>query len=149
MDILSRAQLKHGQTCFFFVSSFENPYVYVKFEGIVEEVYIVYEDQTIYRIAPTRIIDDIEYARIFLNRHSYKSYDIELKLNKTKRFFTFDVEDMNKFVESKLTDKFLFEVSSATTFSDINDMHVTYNELNKYLIKKLNDTIAVLQSRLH
>lgn len=143
MDILRRKQLNSGDHCYFFVSSFEDPYIYLKMIGTVVEIHTVYEDQTIYRIKALQFLDNEEHVRSYMNRNSYKVYDIKNEINKTKRFYTFDSPDLNKFIQTTL-DGYLFEVSSAVTFADQAEMNKTFLQVNEYIVKKLQATIETI-----
>lgn len=147
MDILNRKLLSNGDSCYFYVSSVESPYFYLRFEGIVREIHTLKEEQVVYRIEPIRILENDSTIHTYINRSSYRVFDLSRKVNQTKTFYTFDLSNVSDFIRKRVHDKYLFECPSASVFDNEKDMDENFTNLNEYIKKLLSDTIKVLNDR--
>lgn len=147
MDILNRKLLKNGDSCYFYVSSVESPYVYLKFKGIIDELSTVKNEQTIYRIIVEDVLEDELNHHNYINRNSYRVFDLKSKVNRTKTFYTFDLSDYKTFVADCVKDKYLFECSSASVFEDKRTMEGELSKLNKYIKTLLLKTVKEINLR--
>lgn len=147
MDILNRKLLKNGDSCYFYVSSVESPYIYLKFKGTIIELHTVKNEQTIYRIGVDEVLEDELNHHNYINRNSYRVYDLKRKVNRTKKFYTFNLTDYKTFLKDCVDGKFLFECSSASVFEDKITMISELSKLNKYIKSLLLKTVKEINLR--
>ena len=146
MDILNRRLLEVGEPCYYFVSSTESPYIYIRFSGIISEVFSIKEEQIIYRVEPIEVLENEEIITKYINRNHYRVFDLNAKVNRTKRFYTFDI-DTNDFIEKCVKNKFTFEVPSALIFDTEKQMNKEFKICNNYITNLLQDTINEIMNR--
>lgn len=147
MDILNRKLLKNGDSCYFYVSSVESPYIYLKFRGTINEVSIVNNEQTIYRINVEEVLEDELNHHNYINRNSFRVFDLNSNTNRTKRFYTFQLENYKKFIAECVDKKYLFECPSASVFENKNQMLTELKGLNKYIKSILLKTVKEINLR--
>lgn len=147
MDILNRKVLKKGDSCYFYVSSVESPYIYIKFKGEIVELHTIKDVQIIYRIKVISVIENEITQHNYLNGNSYRCYDLKRKVNTTKKFYNFDLNGKD-FVKEKIEDKYLFECSSASVFEKETDMILELKKLNNYIKELLHNTIQEISLRM-
>jgi len=147
MDILNRKLLSNGDECYFYVSSVESPYFYMRFKGIVKELHTLKEEQVVYRIQPLEVLELDSTINTNINRSSYRVFDLQRKVNRTKIFYTFDITN-DKIISELFDDKFLLECPSASVFSDIKDMETEFKKLNEYIMNLLSETIRKINDRV-
>lgn len=147
MDILKRKLLKIGTECFFYVNSVEDPYVYLRFKGIIRELYNVKAEQVIYRIECVDIKETPDMIHKYMNRNSYRGYDLKREINQTKLLYAFNSKTKHDFIKKELKEKFLFEVSSAMVFELEREMKDEFKKSNTYIIELLKETITKVLER--
>jgi len=147
MDILNRKVLHDGDSCYFYVSSVESPYVYIRLKGEVVEKHTINEVQIIYRIKVLEVLETDIMQHNYLNSNSYRTFDLSRKVNTTKTFYNFDLKNLNDFVKECLDNKYLFECSSATVFEDEPTMQLEFKNFNQYIKDLLHNTINELNLR--
>ncbi len=147
MDILTRKLLNHGDTCYFYTSSIEEPYTYLRFKGTIKEIYTVRNEQVVYRIEILNILENETIIQKYMNRNSYRGFDTKTNNNKVKTLFAFDSKTKSEFIKNKLKNSFLFECSSASVFETRKEMEDEFLKMNKYIVELLNETINSLLIR--
>ncbi|BAV39306.1 hypothetical protein BPT24_181 [Tenacibaculum phage pT24] len=138
MDILKRKLLNVGESCYFFVSSVEDPYDYIRMKGVIEEVHSVKDEQVVYRIRLTNIFENGDVINTYMNRNSYRGFDLKRKVNRTRLMYSFDCKSVVEFIENKLED-FLFEASSAMVFPNREEMEKEYKSICNYIYEYLHE----------
>lgn len=147
MDILNRKLLSIGDTCYFYVSSVESPYFYIRFKGVVKDLHTLKEEQVVYRIEPTEILELYSTINTYINRSSFRVFDINRKVNRTKLFYTFDV-DNSEIISKCFDNQFLLECPSASVFEVEKNMQTEFKNLKKYIIELLSETIKQINDRV-
>ncbi len=146
MDILKRKLLNNGDTCYFYVSSMESPYFYLRFKGIVREIHTLKEEQVVYRIEPIEVLEVDSTINTYINRSSFRVFDLVRKVNRTKLFYTFDINNSD-IVDKLFKDLFYLECPSASVFDNIKEMGNEFNKMNNYIKELLSETIKELNDR--
>ena len=90
MDILYRRILKVGDPCFFLRASVENPFIYLRFAGIITEVE-TWEESTDYRIRIGKILEDYDTIMKFMNRVRFRVCNRKNDSFIDKYFYTYDI----------------------------------------------------------
>lgn len=148
MDILNRKVLNNGDSCYFYVSSVESPYIYIRLKGEIVEKHTINDVQIIYRIKVLEVFETELAQHNYLNNKSYRTYDLSRKVNTTKTFYNFDLENQKDFLKERVDQKYLFECSSATVFEKQEDMHREFKKFNEYIKNMLHDTIQEINIRV-
>ena len=142
MDILNRKILRAGETAYFFVSSVQEPFIYLRFKGIVKTVKRVYESQVIYLIDVTEVLESQERIHAFINSHKYKIFSVKEKKSKNKKLYTFDYDFKSASLVLFLRKRqYLFESSSAITFLSHDEMQAEFARVNIDISKHLKKTL--------
>lgn len=147
MDILNRKVLHDGDSCYFYVSSVESPYLYIRLKGEIVEKHTINEVQIIYRIKVLEVLENELMQHNYLNGNSYRAYDLNRKVNTTKTFYNFDLKNVDDIIKERIDEKYLFECSSATVFEDEKTMQREFKDFNIKIKNLLNQTLNELNLR--
>jgi len=148
MDALVRKIHRHNDTVFFIRSSVENPYVYLRFVGVVKEVEIK-EDKVYYRIQVKRVLESMSTIQKYMNRARFRVKNAIDSKYIDKFFYVYDIEE--RFFEEHFRLKYnnyYFDLPSLFVFSTESEMENELSKINKYLIDKLSVTTKELLERV-
>lgn len=148
MDILYRRILKVGDPCFFLRASVENPFIYLRFAGIITEVE-TWEESTDYRIRIGKILEDYDTIMKFMNRVRFRVCNRKNDSFIDKYFYTYDipVESFNLTFAERYK-QYEMDVPSLFVFDNMNELEKEMSNINKHLSDQLNENLKWLNKRI-
>lgn len=150
MDILHRKLHKEGDVVFFLRSSIENPFLYLRFRGIVKEVVIVGEIIT-YHIKTVQVHESFEDVKKHLNRVRFRVRGEKIARFLDKITYSFDVREQTYSDDfCKKYTNYLFDVPSLLVFENRDEMETNLNRLNNKVLKSLNrfTTLVAMRTKI-
>lgn len=149
MDILQRRLLKVGEPCFFIRASVEEPFIYLRFGGIIKEV-TTYDEHTTYRIMIAKIYEDYETIMRFMNRVRFRVKNQKDGKFIDKYFYTYDLHIENfdeSFVERFSV--YTLDVPAVFVFENMLQMQQELENVNRHINDKLVKTLKHLGKRIN
>lgn len=148
MDILYRKLLKVGDPCFFLRASVENPFIYLRFAGIVKEVETC-DESTDYRIQVVKILEDYETIMKFTNRVRFRVCNQKNHSFIDKYFYTYDLPtDCFDEAFCERYSRYQMDVPSLFVFTDIHEMDREMSTINHHLSDQLTENLKWLGKRV-
>lgn len=148
MDILYRRILKVGDPCFFLRSSVENPFIYLRFAGIITEVE-TWEESTDYRIRVGKILEDYDTIMKFMNRVRFRVCNRKNDSFIDKYFYTYDIPvESFDLTFAERYKQYEMDVPSLFVFDNMNELEKEMSNINKHLSDQLNENLKWLNKRI-
>lgn len=149
MDILQRKLLKIGTPCFFVASSVEEPFIYLRFAGIISDKDNI-EDNTIYRIRIVKVLEEYTYINKFLNRVRFRVKNQKDGKFIDKYFYTYDLDKNNfDFEFAERFKNYHIDISSLFVFDNIPELERELSTINKHINDKLVNTLKWVGKRIN
>lgn len=147
MDILHRKLHAVEDVVYFLRSSLENPFLYLKFRGIVKEVLIEGEAIT-YQIKVMQVHESFEDVKLHLNRVRFRVRAKKINRYLDKWTYSFDVREKTYSDDfCKKYSNYLFDVPSLLVFDNRDEMNENMNRLNTKILKNLNRFTTLVKAR--
>lgn len=148
MDILYRRILKVGDPCFFLRSSVENPFIYLRFAGIITGVE-TWEESTDYRIRVGKILEDYDTIMKFMNRVRFRVCNRKNDSFIDKYFYTYDIPvESFDLTFAERYKQYEMDVPSLFVFDNMGELEKEMSNINKHLSDQLNENLKWLNKRI-
>ena len=148
MDILYRRILKVGDPCFFLRSSVENPFIYLRFAGVITEVE-TWEESTDYRIRVGKILEDYDTIMKFMNRVRFRVCNRKNDSFIDKYFYTYDIPvESFDLTFAERYKQYEMDVPSLFVFDNMGELEKEMSNINKHLSDQLNENLKWLNKRI-
>ena len=148
MDLLYRKILKVGEPCFFLRASVEQPFIYLRFAGIIREVETS-EESTDYRIQVVKVLEDYDTITQFLNRVRFRVCNRKNDSYIDKHFYTYDLPTEN--FDEAFCNRFKqyeMDVPSLFVFENVKEMEDEMSHINHHISDQLTTTLRWLGKRI-
>ncbi|AFF28266.1 gp268 [Sphingomonas phage PAU] len=138
MDILHRKLHAKDDVVYFLRSSIENPFLYLRFRGIVKDVIIEGESIT-YHLKTVQVHESFEDVKTHLNRVRFRVRGRKINRYLDKWTYSFDVREKTYSDDfCKKYANYLFDVPSLLVFETRDELETNLNKLNKKILNDLN-----------
>lgn len=127
-------------------SSLDEPFVYLRFKGIVKHRYS--NNELIgYHISITDILESKDVIQKYMNRKRFRVYTRNKIINKV--FYVYDILQGFSFKSAfiKRYEHCQLDVHSALVFKTEEQMITNFKKINEHLITSLSENLTVLRSR--
>ena len=146
MDILRKRLLKVDENCYFLRASVDEPFVYLRFSGVVMRQY-TNNELVSYHVKIDKVLESKDVVSKFMNRKRFRIFDNNNSRTYNKQFYVFDVLDSFSF-ESAFRNKYkdcYIDIHSSLVFESESEMLESRNDIDQHLIHKLTDTLTILK----
>lgn len=149
MDILHRKLHKIGEIVYFLRSSIENPFLYIRFRGLVKDVIIEGESIT-YHLKVVQVHENFEDVKLHLNRVRFHVRGKRHGRYLDKWTYSFDVRETTYSDDfCKKYSNYLFDVPSILVFETKIDLELNMKNLNLKILKNLNRFTNYVKDRIN
>lgn len=137
MEAINKRLFVIGERCFFMMSSLDNPFKYLRFEGIVKTRRILPQGLSIYRIQITNVLETKEKINIYLNNQRFRVQKLDSGIVFAKRLYTMHLEHTKtEFVKEYRN--YLFEAPSTLVYETSEELAEYYDKAIVHLKSKLD-----------
>lgn len=147
MDILHRKIFKKDEVVYFTRASVENPYIYLKFKGTIQEVEF-YKDKIFYRIRVHNILEKYEIIQKYLNRVRFRVKNLKDGKYIDKMFYVymFDIDKIQEQFYEKYF-QYLFDIHSLLVFDSLSQLNENIDIIDAHIRNKINEVMSFILNR--